>query len=248
MKLHCLGTTGYHPSEMRHTSCYFIPTHGIVLDAGTGLFRLPELIETDHLDILLSHAHLDHVVGLTYLLDILYQRPVDSVRVWGAAEKLQAIRAHLFSEHLFPVLPDVEWQSISIGDTIELESGIKTKTFPLVHPGGSIGFRLQHSGRSLAYVTDTTAAADAPYIQEIEGVDVLLHECNFRTTQHEWAEKTGHSSCELVGQVAAAAGAGQAWITHVNPLETGEDPVGIADARRHFSNINVLSDGQIIDF
>ena len=97
MQLHCLGTAGYHPNEDRHTSCYFLPESGIVLDAGTGLFRLAELIETPTLDIVLSHAHLDHVAGLTFLLDVLYQRPVDRLRIWGEKEKLAAIEQHLFS-------------------------------------------------------------------------------------------------------------------------------------------------------
>ncbi len=76
MQLHCLGTAGYHPSDTRQTSCYFLARDGVVLDAGTGIYRLTPLIQTDTLDILLSHAHLDHVVGLTFLLDVFFQRPV----------------------------------------------------------------------------------------------------------------------------------------------------------------------------
>ena len=71
MRLHCLGTVGYHPNDARHTSCYCLPESGIVLDGGTGAFRLANLIETETLDVLLSHAHLDHTFGLTFLLDDL---------------------------------------------------------------------------------------------------------------------------------------------------------------------------------
>ena len=73
MRLHCLGTVGYHPNDSSHTSCYFLPQSGILLDAGTGIFRLAKLIETDSLDVLLSHAHLDHSFGLTFLLDVLFE-------------------------------------------------------------------------------------------------------------------------------------------------------------------------------
>ncbi len=79
----------------------FLARDGVVLDAGTGIYRLAPLIQTDTLDILLSHAHLDHVVGLTFLLDVFFQRPVKDVRVWGTAQKLDAVQRLLFDESLF---------------------------------------------------------------------------------------------------------------------------------------------------
>ena len=62
MKLHVLGTAGYHPNEQRHTACLMLPSEGIILDAGTSFFRTANLIETDSLHVFLSHAHLDHIV------------------------------------------------------------------------------------------------------------------------------------------------------------------------------------------
>ena len=166
MRLHCLGTAGYHPSETRHTSCYFLPESGIVLDAGTGLFRLPPLIQTDSLDILLSHAHLDHTVGLTFLLDVVYQRPVREIRVWGQQEKLDAIRQLIGSELIFPVELPVRWMAIddqpefcvrpitrAAGDgrqnqpdqTLASSAGmppVRVQWHFQSHPGGSVGYRL----------------------------------------------------------------------------------------------------------
>ena len=66
-----------------------------MLDGGTGTFRLASLIQTETLDILLSHAHLDHTFGLTTMLDVLFQRPVARLRIWGEAEKLKTVRENL---------------------------------------------------------------------------------------------------------------------------------------------------------
>lgn len=250
MKLHCLGTAGYHPSERRHTSCYAVPQVGLVLDAGTGMFRLPGLIATDHLDIVLSHAHLDHVVGLTFLLDILHQRPVNRVSVWGDPEKLEAIRTHLFSELIFPVLPDLQWRPVTPGEPQTTAGGAILKACSLEHPGGSQGYRVEfpQQRRSLAYITDTTASPQAAYVDTIGQVDLLMHECNFRDPDQRWAERTGHSWSTAVAELAGRVQAGQLLLTHINPLEETDDPVGLQAIRRIFPAATVAEDQLQIDF
>src|SRR6185436_3354614 len=113
MKLLLFGTSGYHPSESRQTACLMLPEAGIVLDAGTGFFRVREHLATSTLDILITHAHLDHVVGLTYLLSTTWQHPLERITVHGEAAKLAAIREHLLSEHLFPAPLPCEWRPLA---------------------------------------------------------------------------------------------------------------------------------------
>jgi ribonuclease Z len=246
MKLLLLGTSGYHPSERRHTACLMLPEAGIVLDAGTGFFRVRQHLQTRALDILLTHAHLDHVAGLTFLLSTQWQKPLERITVHGQAEKLAAVREHLLSEHLFPAPLPCEWQPLPTGP---LSLGdVRVSHFPVVHPGGAVGYRLDWADRSLAYVTDTTAAVDADYVQHIRGVDLLVHECNFRDGQEEWAAKTGHSSTSAVARVAAAASVKKMVLVHFDSLDESDDPVDIAVARRIFASAEIGYDGMAIEF
>jgi ribonuclease Z len=100
----------------------------------------------------------------------------------------------------------------------------------------------------MAYVTDTTAGADADYVDRIRGVDVLCHECNFRDGQNEWAVKTGHSSTSLVVELAKLAGVGRLVLIHLDPLDDATDPVGIEQARQIFPRTDVGCDRMEIDF
>jgi ribonuclease Z len=246
MKLLILGSSGYHPTERRHTACLMLPEAGIVLDAGTGFFRVRELLATDSLDIFLSHAHLDHSVGLTFLLSTLFQQPVGRVAVHGEADKLKAIREHLLNERLFPAPLPCQWQPLPDGP---VHAGAATLSwFRLEHPGGSVGYRLDWHDRSLAYVTDTRAAPSADYVSKIRGVDLLVHECNFRDGQEDWAQKTGHSCTSAVAQVAREAGVGQLLLTHLDALATGDDPVDIGAARSIFHATEIAYDGMALDF
>jgi len=179
-----------------------IPELGIIFDAGTGMFRVRDLIQTDTLDIFLSHLHLDHSIGLTFLYDVLFEKNLSRVTVHVAEEKISTIRDHLYSRDLFPVDPNYEIVPIQPQTTV---AGVDIKSVPLTHPGGSHGFVLKHDGGSLAYITDTTARSDADYIKDIANVDVLVHECYFSDGWEDKAELTGHSCLTPVAQVAAAA-------------------------------------------
>lgn len=246
MKLILLGTTGYHPSDRRHTACLMLPEMGIVLDAGTAMYRVREYLCTPQLDIFLTHAHLDHVVGITYLLDVVRGKNVERVTVHATAEKLAAIENHLLAGPLFPVKLPCEFRPLPA--EVELAGQGRLTHFPLDHPGGAIGFRLDWPGHAMAYVTDTTATSDAGYVEAIRGVDLLVHECNFPDSQSELAAHTGHSTTTPVAQLARRAGVGQLVLVHIDPLAEGDDPLKLECARSIFARTTLAHDRMEIEF
>ncbi len=223
MRVHCLGTTGYHPSPSRHTACYYLPDQGLLLDAGTGMLSLTKYLMAEpreSLDLILSHAHLDHTVGLTFILDTFAVTALKSVRVWGMRAKLDAVRDHLFSDHLFPVLPpSISFHPLDeVACPLKLAGGASISWFPLEHPGGSIGFRIQCADRTVAYVTDTVARPASPYLSEIRDLDFLLHECYFTDEFQALAEKTGHSWLSAVTELVKTVRPRKTGLIHLNPL------------------------------
>ena len=226
MKLHFLGTTGYHANDSRQTACLMLPEIGVIFDAGTGLYRAKDIIETSELHIFLSHTHLDHVVGLTFLFDVLAEKEA-KVFVHIDETKREAITKHLFHPDLFPIQP--EFEIVPFGnDAIELPDGAKMTTIPLEHPGGSIGFRIDWPDRSMAYITDTVAHVDAPYVNSIEGVDTLIHECYFPDGWEDRGELTGHSCLTPVAEVAKKSNAGEVYLVHINPLDEAGDQIDVS--------------------
>ncbi|MEZ5331159.1 MAG: MBL fold metallo-hydrolase [Thermoanaerobaculia bacterium] len=221
-----LGTNGFFPSWGRETMSFLLHRGGraLLFDAGTGLGRLvePELRrwveDQDRLDLVLTHYHLDHVVGLAYLSG-LWNRPV---RIFGPeaplvdADPVTALR-RLVSPPLFPKPLDELGLDVEIVPYSGTELTIGS--FDLVlrrqrHPGGSVGVRVDDA---LAYVTDTEP--DPGTVDLCRGARTLLHEV-WSTGEEAAApdyEARGHSSTTAVAEIASEAGVGRLVPVHHRP-------------------------------
>lgn len=244
MRVEFLGTSGFHPTERRHTSCVFLPEVGIAFDAGTGMFRLPSRLRTPDLTIFLSHSHLDHVVGLTYLLPPLYDGTIRKATVYGSARTLTAVREHLFAEAIFPV--SLPFEFVQVTAPVDVPNGGRLTWRLQEHPGKSLGYRIDWPDRSMAYVTDT--AADAGDTELAKGVDLLIHECNFRDDSHELADRTGHSHTTPVCELARNGGVKRLVMTHFDPYAALDDPVDLPKARSIFPATEVAEDKMVVEF
>jgi len=233
-----LGTNGYMPSFGRQTMSFLILTgeSAIVLDAGTGLGRLLEpdigaqVERYDRLNIVLSHYHLDHVIGLSYLPGVWGTK---ATRIFApgppfvdAAPDLALNR--LLGPPLFPALRDfpgpVEVVPM-LHSSFDID-GIPVQIRRQNHAGGSIGIRL---GDALVYMTDTTAhKGPLPFL---DGARLLLHETWFlEPVDTATAEKAGHSRLADVLDLAAASGVPRLMPVHFHPTVDSAAIQAIAQA------------------
>jgi ribonuclease BN (tRNA processing enzyme) len=194
----------------------------------------------------LTHAHLDHVAGLTYLINVVPEEVVQNSTVYGEAAKLAAIREHVFAELIFPVAPTFRFEPLE--GICPLPGGGTLCHFGLRHPGGSIGFRLDWPGHSMAYVTDTVADPNADYVDKIRGTDLLIHEAYFADDTGDLPSITGHSCLNVVAEVAAAAGVGRLVLVHIDPTLQHDPPFDLDQARRIFEKTQLGFDGMELTF
>ncbi|QDU39905.1 Ribonuclease BN [Maioricimonas rarisocia] len=252
MRLQLLGSGGFHPNERRHTACWMIPECRVVFDAGTSAFRIAERLESTELQIFLTHAHLDHIAGLTYLLVPMLDGRLERVQVIANESTLAAVQEHLFSDPVFPVEPGFEFVRLESRKSYPLCDGGVVTWCPLPsHPGGSTGFRIdwpasgEIPAKSVAYITDTFV--DGTYDSFVTGVDLLIHECYFDDELGaKWAERTGHSFSTQVADLASRVGAGQLVLVHVNPGRSEADPIGLEAMKARFRATEIGEDLMVL--
>jgi ribonuclease BN (tRNA processing enzyme) len=244
-----LGTNGYFPSHGRQTASYLLGHPGgvLLLDAGTGVGRLlePELAARverhERLDVLLTHYHLDHVVGLASLPAVARGR---KVRIFAPAAPLTAAGTEaldrLIGPPLFPAAFHRWPMPVEVvpyaGSELAI-GGLELRLRAQKHPGGSVGVRV---GDFLAYVTDTVL--DLATVALVRGVGTLLHEVWLDDDEaaREDAGRSGHSAASEVADLARAAAVGRLVPIHHHPRRSAAELDRLAAALRARAGVEVV--------
>jgi ribonuclease BN (tRNA processing enzyme) len=204
------GSGGWIPSESRDTMCVVVEfgTELFVLDAGTGMrgfrSRIGSALLGKHekISIFLSHYHLDHIIGISYLpLNFKGKQVVIHAPEFGAAgQKPEEILARLFDAPVFFPLSgfpcSIEIRSIREGKhRIE---GVDVSVFRQSHTVPSVAYRIEDC---LYYATDRRPTPDL--VRYAAGVQYLLHDASFDEEEFEHIKdpKAFHSAgCGTAGK------------------------------------------------
>jgi phosphoribosyl 1,2-cyclic phosphodiesterase len=233
----------------------------VIVDAGTGLTALGEEIAHDppaEIDLLLSHLHLDHVIGLPFFKPVLYgDRLVRTYCGNLGGESAREGLERLYSPPLFPVSLDrlptrFEHIGFKAGEPLDLGDGLVVKTHPLQHPGGATGFRFDHRGRSVCYISDiehTIPWPPEPLTRFVEGTDLLIYDGMFSEAEYCTCVGWGHSTWQKGLALAKAAGARALAIYHLHPAHDDEHLREVERAvKLEMPDAFVARDGQALVF
>jgi ribonuclease BN (tRNA processing enzyme) len=197
MRLRVLGCSG---GELaRHRTTCFLVDGRLAVDAGalTASLSLKELLEVD--DVVLTHAHLDHVKDVPLLADLLVGRRETPVRVHASAACARTLRGSVFNGELWPDFtriprgaPVLELRTFEPGRPFR--AGRHTLTaVPVNHPVESVGFVLSDGVATIAISGDTGPTSRFwRKVNAAKGLRALLVELSFPNALQELADASGH--------------------------------------------------------
>jgi ribonuclease BN (tRNA processing enzyme) len=232
MSLRVLGCSGAIAAGCRTTS--FLLDEHVLVDAGTGVgdLSLEALSRIDH--VLLSHSHLDHILGVPLLADstlrLRHQQGRGPITVHALPATLQALQAHVLNGVIWPDFtrlpsaeqPALRFEALAVGQRLYLADR-HIQVLPAAHtvPGCGFAIRDQHAERWTVYTGDTgpnpalwESLASLPVAQ-------LIIEVAFGDDEAELAARAGHHCPQsLAAELAPLEpGAFPIWLTHLKPGE-----------------------------
>jgi phosphoribosyl 1,2-cyclic phosphodiesterase len=234
------------PDTLRYggnTSCVEVRLRDgtiVVLDAGTGLRGLGRRLLADGVEevhLLLSHLHLDHLVGLGFFAP-LFTRGVQ-VHMWGPASPVEGLHDRItryLSPPLFPVhLAEVP-SLVQLHDAREDPwacGSARIVAARVSHNGPTLGYRIEEDGQSLAYIPDhepgksmDLESVEADWISGFgvaSRASVLLHDAQYSAEEYPSHIGWGHSSIEHVVTLGKRADVDQLVLFHHDPYHSDDE-------------------------
>jgi ribonuclease BN (tRNA processing enzyme) len=209
-----------------NSTCVKIETGGrtVILDCGSGIVQfLCEYLESIKiggskkplcLDILISHLHLDHIIGLSMFSPLMSGE--HSVRIYTKSrDERLSLAEQVFGAFRPPYWP-VELAKLSRAAITEIKDGeafalgpcVKVTPFASNHPDGTSAFRIdsinsvdsENPGgpqKSVVYMMDHSTERDpVKYEEEIrrcENADVVIYDSAYLPADYETRKTWGHS-------------------------------------------------------
>jgi phosphoribosyl 1,2-cyclic phosphodiesterase len=235
-----------------NTSCIEVRAGGeiIILDGGTGLRGLGRQLMTEfagqsqHLTLLLSHTHWDHIQGLPFFQPIY--NPRCQLRILGfegARKGLVHVLTGQMESPYFPVPFGELPGNIEIEELKDLEfrvGPVRVQAAFANHPGICVGYRLFTEDGSIAFFPDNephcrhqgevatepaagkgsleyALAEEGKMVEFLRDTDVLVMDSQYDCDEYDSHVGWGHGCVDDCVAIALKAGVKQLYLFHHDP-------------------------------
>ncbi len=245
-----------------NTSCLELrlpDNQSIIFDAGSGLRNLGATLLKESaganldLKVFLTHFHWDHIQGIPFFAPLF----LPGNRVTFHSHTNGSLEEVLEGQMARPYFP-IDLASVAAKrEFVELESkpmsfsGITIRPFPLNHPQGAVGYRIETGRSVIVYATDLEHGhpkLDSVLRDYASGADLLVYDAQYTPEEYVKYRGWGHSTWVQALNVARDAHAGKLLLFHHDPSHNDAflDTIG-ESARQEFDQVAPAREGSVIE-
>ena len=246
-----------------NTSCVELQLpdgQSLIFDAGSGLRNLGTALVKQaggaslDLGIFLTHFHWDHIQGIPFFAPIY--GPANRV-VFHSHNENGSVEEILQGQMARPYFP-VDLASVAAKrEFVELNcgpvtfAGAKVWGFPLNHPQGAVGYRVEYGTTAVVYATDLEHGhpkLDSVLRDHAANADILIYDAQYTPEEYETHRHWGHSTWVEAIRTARDARVKQVVLFHHDPSHDDDflDAIGEA-AAAEFAEVSPAKEGSVIE-
>jgi len=243
-----LGVGAAIPMRGGSNACYLVRAGDvrILIDCGPAILQQLDAVGISPAEIthvFFTHRHGDHTLGypmlmLWYELEDSHRPPtlIASALTFGVLDTLMSTalgRVNGITEQA----PRITMPQFAVGHT-QIHPDVLLTSVPMTHAdfAPALGLRIEVRGQGVLAFTGDTLPNDNIALLAREA-DLLVHEATFCATLNpEYANGAyGHSTAQIAGRNARAAGAKRLALVHVDAMYEGQQQALLDEARREFT-------------
>jgi CRP-like cAMP-binding protein/ribonuclease BN (tRNA processing enzyme) len=223
VEIKVLGCSGGKSPDHDLTS--YLVDDVILIDTGAVSCSLSLEEQETITDILITHSHLDHILGLAFLLDNTHSARSRPVSVYAAEPTIKVIREHLLTPEIAPYAAAEVERGLVNFHPIKMEvpfnlGRYEVEAFPVFHMAGSVGFRISDEEHTMVFTGDTGQTDRLwNWIRHRGGVDCLIAEASFPERMEALAKLSRHLTPASLVTSLQKAGLDQSRPVHVVHLK-----------------------------
>ena len=220
----------------------------MIVDAGTGIRELGLSLMKEAAgapiegSLFIGHTHWDHIQGFPFFTPLYLPTSRFSVYgMHGTTRPFLDVMSGQMNSTYFPVqLKDLG----SKPEFVELNAPVmigpvKVSYHFLNHPGITVGYRFEHDGKTVSYISDHEPYAklnakgdfsdkeDAAVARFVAGSDLLICEAQYTAVEYKLRRGWGHSTFDDVLDLALKAGAKRVALFHHDPAHDDDAMDGL---------------------
>ena len=207
MRIKVLGCSGGVGPGLRTTS--LLVDDEVLIDAGTGVGDLSLAQQRRIHHIFLTHSHLDHICGLAFMADNLFDLIDRPIEVRATPETLAIIKDHLFNWKIWPDFsklpnekePLIRFYEMIVGQPFALGASTKLTAFTVLHTVPAVGYALEGPNGTFVFSGDTYATDQLwNFLNSLARLDKLMIEIAFADEDEELGRVSKHFTPHLLGR------------------------------------------------
>jgi phosphoribosyl 1,2-cyclic phosphodiesterase len=246
-----------------NTSCLELrleDNQSVIFDAGSGLRNLGSRLLQDaggatlDLKVFLTHFHWDHIQGIPFFGPLFRK----GNRVTFHSHCNGSLEETLEGQMSRPYFP-IDLASVAATrEFVELDSasisfsGVTIQPFPLNHPQGAVGYRIETGKTVIVYATDLEHGhpdLDKLLVQHAAGADMLIYDAQYTPEEYPQFRNWGHSTWVEGVRVAREAGVKRLMLFHHDPSHDDSFMSHIlSEGRQEFKGLSIATEGEEISF